>query len=68
MICPLKFTNGDKPLCDKERCGFYSCKNQKCAIASLGDIANELAELNPRPKLSAGQIEWIKNYYGYEIK
>lgn len=69
MICPLKFTNGDNPVCDKEHCGFYSCKNHKCAIASLGDIANEIAELKPpRVELTDGQREWIKNHYGYEIE
>lgn len=43
MICPLKFTNGDNPLCDKEECGFYSGK--KCAFASISDITGELSEL-----------------------
>lgn len=43
MLCPLKFSNGCEPLCDKDKCGFYS--GEKCAVVTLSDVANELAEL-----------------------
>lgn len=67
MICPLRFTNSGKPLCDKEKCGFYSCKSQKCAIASLSDIACEIAEHRPPQKISDAQREWIEQH-SYKTK
>lgn len=45
MICPLKFASANEPLCDKEKCGFYSCENQKCAVALISNITNELTDL-----------------------
>lgn len=45
MICPLKFKNGDNPLCSKGECGFYSCESQKCAVAAISNITNEFTDL-----------------------
>lgn len=46
MTCPLKSASSiGENLCDKENCGFYSCENQKCAVALLSNIASEIAEL-----------------------
>ncbi len=45
MLCPLKFSSTDELFCDKDKCGFYSCENQKCSVASLSDFASEITEL-----------------------
>ncbi len=43
MLCPLKFSSTDELFCDKGKFAFYS--GEKCAIASLSDIASEITEL-----------------------
>ncbi len=55
MLCPLKFSITDELFCDKGKCAFYS--GEKCAIASLSDIASEFTELKSSLNHTAKALE-----------
>lgn len=46
MFCPLKKSETiGGSVCSEKNCALYSCESQKCAFASISNIANEFTDL-----------------------